>query len=131
MIVVDANILVYCYLVGPHTAEARALLSEEPDWAVPALWRSELRNALSGYLRRGELGLHEVRQIQAEAEDLMRDGEYYVDSGSVFDLVHCSDCSAYDCEYVALAKQLGTRLVTTDRKVLQAFPEVAVPLSSA
>jgi hypothetical protein len=40
--------------------------------------------------------MHGVRLIQTEAEDLMRDNEYEVDSSSVFDLVHC-DCSAYDC----------------------------------
>ncbi len=40
-----------------------------------------------------------------------------------------SDCSAYDCEYVALAKRLGVKLVTMDRKVLRAFPEVAVSLA--
>jgi predicted nucleic acid-binding protein len=59
----------------------------------------------------------------------MGDGEYEVDSHMVLDLVNRSDCSAYDCEYVALAKQLGLKLVTMDRKVLRAFPEVAVPLA--
>ena len=52
-----------------------------------------------------------------------------MDSRSVLGLVNESPCSAYDCEYVALAMQLGTNLVTMDKQVLRAFPDVAVPLS--
>jgi predicted nucleic acid-binding protein len=33
---------------------------------------------------------------------------------------------SYDAEYVALARQLSARLVTTDDAVLNAFPSVAV-----
>jgi predicted nucleic acid-binding protein len=130
LIVVDASILAYCYLSGQFTTAARALMREEPDWAAPLLWRSELRSVLTGYLRRQELSVQEARRIQSEAEDLMRDNEYEVDSPSVLDLVSRCDCSAYDCEYVALATQLGTRLVTMDAKVLRAFPQVAAPLCS-
>jgi predicted nucleic acid-binding protein len=129
LIVVDANILAYYYLPGQFTTAARALMREEPDWAAPLLWRSELRSVLTGYLRREELNVHDARRIQSEAEDLMRDNEYEVDSHSVLDLVYRCDCSGYDCEYVALAIQLGTRLVTMDAKVLRAFPQVAAPLS--
>ena len=46
----------------------------------------------------------EARAIQSAAEGFMREGEHHVDSGLVLGLVDSSDCSAYDCEYVALAK---------------------------
>ena len=46
----------------------------------------------------------------------------------VLDLVAAYDCSAYDCEYVALAKHLEVKLVTSDQKILQNFPETAVDL---
>jgi predicted nucleic acid-binding protein len=38
-----------------------------------------------------------------------------------------SGCTAYDCEFVALAKYLDVKLVTTDKDLLKAFPRVAVP----
>jgi predicted nucleic acid-binding protein len=41
-------------------------------------------------------------------------------------LAHDSGCSPYDCEYVALAQDLDTPLVTTDGPVLDAFPDTAV-----
>jgi hypothetical protein len=66
--------------------------------------------------------------MQDEAEDLMSGAEYDVDSPSVLGLAEASGCSAYDCEYVALAKKLGVRLVTLDQQIIRAFPEVAVAL---
>ena len=37
-------------------------------------------------------------------------------------------CSAYDCEFVALAHANGVRLLTVDREILHDFPEVAISL---
>ena len=129
MIVVDSNVVAYLYMDAGYGPAAAALLERDQDWIAPLLWRSELRNVLAGGLRRRGLRIEEARAIQSEAQALMSDGEYEVDSDTVLDLVNRSDCSAYDCEYVALAKQLGLKLVTMDRKVLQAFPEVAIPLA--
>jgi hypothetical protein len=36
-----------------------------------------------------------------------------------------STCSSYDCEFVALAMQLDTSLVTMDGELLRAFPNRA------
>lgn len=46
----------------------------------------------------------------------------------MLELVRDSDCSAYDCEFVALAVKLDTKLVTVDKKLLKAFPDRAVAL---
>ena len=128
MIVVDTNVLAYLYLPGLRTAEAEALLDQDPDWAAPVLWRSEFRNILAGYLRRGSIGFSQACNLQAEAESLLAGAEFEVDSRAVMALVRDSDCSAYDCEFVALANQLNTKLVTQDKKLLRAFPHWAVPL---
>ncbi len=128
MIVVDTNVLAYFYLPGPHTALARTLFARESAWAAPVLWRSEFRSILSGYLRRKALNFEQACQLQREAESLLAEGQYSVDSPSVLRLVISSDCSAYDCEFVALARQLGTRLVTVDKQILRAFPDCAVAL---
>ena len=131
MIVVDTNVLAYLYLPTDYTTEAESLLVSEPGWAAPILWRSELRNILAGYMRRKTLTFTAARDIQAEAEGLLAGNEYEVDSSRVLELVRDSDCSAYDCEFVALAMHLGTRLVTMDAKLLRAFPRHAVSLEAA
>jgi predicted nucleic acid-binding protein len=130
MIVVDSNILAYLYLPTEYTAHAEALLESDPDWAAPVLWRSEFRNILAGYMRRKTLSFDESRDIQEEAERLLAGNEHDVDSQRVLELVRDSDCSAYDCEFVALAVRLGVKLVTMDGKLLKAFPQHAVSLTA-
>ncbi len=131
MIVVDSNILAYLYLPGDRTADAEALLEREPQWAAPPLWRSEFRNILAGYMRRKVLTFEQANMLQAEAQSLLAGSEFEVDSQAVLQLVRDSDCSAYDCEFVAVANALNTRLVTVDKKLLKAFPARAVALPAA
>ena len=130
MIVVDSNVVAYLYLPGEYTAHAEALLKQEPEWAVPVLWRSEFRNILAGYLRRQTLTFQQACNLQNEAEHLLAETEFEVDSATVLALVRDSDCSAYDCEFIALAIKLNTKLVTMDKKLLKAFPERAVALNA-
>lgn len=128
MIVVDTNVVAYLYLPTEFTAHAERLLERDPVWFAPVLWRSEFRNILAGYLRRQTLRFEEACALQAEAESLLAGNEREVDSGRVLELVRGSDCSAYDCEFAALAIGLDTKLVTMDRKLLKAFPEHATRL---
>lgn len=58
----------------------------------------------------------------------MDGAEYAVSSTNVMRLVTKSSCSAYDCEFVALAQDLDISLVTTDKRILKAFPKTAVSL---
>ena len=131
MIVVDSNVVAYLYLPGEYTAHAEALLKQEPEWAAPVLWRSEFRNVLAGYLRRQTLTFQQACNLQNEAEHLLAETEFEVDSATVLALVRDSDCSAYDCEFISLAIKLNTKLVTMDKKLLKAFPERAVALNAA
>lgn len=130
MIVVDSNVVAYLYLPGDYTQRAEALLEQDADWAAPTLWRSEFRNILAGYMRRKTLTFETARELQMEAESLLAGAEHEVDSRLVLELVRDSDCSAYDCEFVALAMSLGVKLVTEDKKLLKAFPKHAVALSA-
>ena len=130
MIVVDTNVLAYLYLPGEYTAAAEALLEQDSDWAAPILWRSEFRNILAGYLRRKAITFEQANSLQREAESLLEGAEFEVESLAVLELVRDSDCSAYDCEFIALAMKLDTKLITMDKKLLRAFPKRAIALSA-
>lgn len=81
-------------------------------------------------MRRKTLTFDEARNLQAEAESLLAGNEHEVDSQRVLEFVRDSDCTAYDCEFVALAVRLGAKLVTMDAKLLRAFPKYAVSLAA-
>ena len=131
MIVVDSNVLAYLYLPGEYTAAAETLLEQDSDWAAPILWRSEFRNILAGYLRRKAITFEQANSLQREAESLLEGAEFELESIAVLELVRDSDCSAYDCEFIALAMKLDTKLITMDKKLLRAFPKRAIALSAS
>jgi len=128
MIVVDSNIIAYLYLPGEYTARAEALLEQDANWTAPPLWKSELRNILAGYMRRKMLTFEAAHDLQREAESLLAGAVREADSRLILQLVQGSNCSAYDCEFAALALTLGVKLVTLDAKLLKAFPGCAVAL---
>lgn len=121
MIVVDSNVIAYCWINGDQTALAHQLRQLDPDWHAPVLWRSELRSVLTGYRRDGSLDESQVREIMAAAEAAFAGREHYLPSDRVFAVTESSRLSAYDAEFVALAEILGVPLVTADRAVLTAF----------
>ena len=94
MIVIDTNIIAYLYLPTEYTKKAEDLLLEEPIWAAPVLWRSEFRNILALYIRKEILTFDQAVQIQTEAESLMEENEFQVNSLDVLNLVQASSCSA-------------------------------------
>ncbi len=126
MIVADTNLIAYFLIPGEHTADARRIFLKDPDWVAPLLWKSEFRNVVAAYLRQGYFNLKDVLTITSEAERLLHGNEYAVPSDSVLRMVAESRCSAYDCEFAALAQELGIKLVTSDKVILSAFPGLAV-----
>lgn len=129
MIVVDTNVIAYLLIEGEKTDAARRALRRDPEWIAPVLWRSELRNLLLGYLRSGAMTLEEALTVVALAERRVRDARDRPETRDVMQLAMDSDCSAYDCEFVAVAERMDLSLVTEDRRVLAAFPGRAVSLN--
>jgi len=129
MICVDTNIICYRYMASPFSAAADAAWAKDPDWIVPILWRSEFRNALAGSIRKRSLTVEEASAIANLAEAMLERKEFTISTSAVLQLVSRSSCSAYDCEFVALAHANGVRLLTVDRQILHEFPGVAISLN--
>ena len=131
MIVVDTNILLYLYLPGAHTDDCIQLLERDPEWASPSLWRSEFCNTLLLYLRKKLITQAFAAQAVEAAGLLIAHRGYVPASVSVIDLAMQSNCTYYDCEFVAVARSHSTTLVTQDRALLKAFPDDATSLADA
>ena len=125
MIVVDTNIISYLYISGDRSQQSEDLLAVDSAWVAPILWRSEFRSVLARYIRNNLLAMDEALLIVRQAEMLLVDHEYEIASSHILQLVNISHCSAYDCEFVALAQYLGVPLVTADNKIVRDFPEIS------
>ena len=130
MIVVDSNVIAYCWLNGPLTATAQRVRVRDTDWHAPILWRSEMRSILTGYLRDDSLSRAQCIRVMDAMEEALRGNEHLVSSAEVLRIVEKSRLSAYDCEFVALAAALSVSLVTADKAVLKAFPGVALTMDA-
>ena len=130
MIVVDTNLIAYLLLGGEKTPRARSIFERDSKWAAPLLWRSEFRSVLAMFIRQWKLSFEKAMEFMNEAEILMQGEEYQVDSGRVLKLIDSSNCSAYDCEFIALAQHLDVPLITSDKQILNEFPDTAVSIES-
>ena len=131
MIVVDTNVLAYLYLPGKFSEAAEQLLLRDSDWVAPRLWRSEFRNVLATYIRNGLVSYDAALSIHRKAEAIVAGVEYDVSAADVLRLANDSGCSAYDCEFVALAIHLDVKLVSGDARLCKAFPQRAMLLAPA
>lgn len=98
----------------------------EKDWLAPILWRSEFRNVLKKYLRANIIDHSLAQHAMAKILETIGKNEFVIDSYKVIQLLAESTVSAYDAEYVALAQETESRLVTFDKKLISLFPDVAV-----
>ncbi len=120
--VVDASVAIKWYVPEIHSADALQLRAAGNELNVPSLFYLEIANALSMKVRKGELDRADAESIFAEL--------------TVLPLVHFSDAalaagalslafqtqrSVYDCTYLALAVQLGAKLVTADQRFYNAL----------
>lgn len=126
MLVVDTNIISYLFLPTEYTKYSESLMEIDDKWCAPLLWRSELRNVLALYLSKDIIDLATAMDIQDQAETILYGNEFQVSSNKVLSLAKDSGCTAYDCEFIALAQSLDTPLITTDRKLLKAFSDFTV-----
>lgn len=128
MIVVDTNVMVYLLTGSGPADRAALLLDDDPEWAAPPVLLSELRNVMVGLLRRAEIQPWDALDICEDAEAVLGDRVAPVPSGPVLEAAMEGSMSAYDAEFVVLARRLGVPLVSADQAIIQGAPDVAVPL---
>jgi predicted nucleic acid-binding protein len=128
MIVVDTNVMVYLLTGSGRGEDAARLLALDPEWAAPPILLSELRNVMVGLLGRGQIRDQDAVDICEDAQAVLGDRVASVPAPPVLDTAIQGKMSAYDAEFVVLARHLGVPLVTADQAILDGAPDVAVAL---
>lgn len=128
MIVVDANILIYSLIEGDYTPQINKLLEIDTDWRTTGLCLHETVNVLATYQRRGILTLAQCKKLLAHAEHFMEVAQCEVKMDAALAVAAKYSITGYDAQYVALAQSLNAALITEDRKLREAVPEIAFSL---
>jgi predicted nucleic acid-binding protein len=128
MIVVDTNIIAYLHISGKFTPSALLLLERDPYWIAPPLWQSEFRSVLVNYVRHNVMTLEVSTELMKQALSTMQDREIAPANELVLSLAVHSTCSSYDCEFVALAEETNSLLITVDQQIINSFPPTAILL---
>lgn len=125
MIVVDVNVIAYLLIEGEFTKQAQNTFAKDSHWVVPSLWRHEFVNIVSKYLQTGGVNINEAKEIWANAVILFEPNEQQVNFEEVLMISVENNISAYDGQYIALARNLNAPLITEDKQLLSKFPSKA------
>jgi len=131
LIVVDVNVVVYLLTECPQHEAAAELWAIDGDWRLPPLWQHEFLNLLATLSRQNYLDLATAIEVWQTAVSLFARREMPPDMLRALRLAFTHGISAYDAQYVALAHELGCSLVTEDRRLREAFPDIARSLLEA
>jgi predicted nucleic acid-binding protein len=125
VIVVDTSVLIPLYVEHEHSEASQRLMRVDGEWIAPVLWRSEVANVLWKYVSLRGMELSLALEILQACRSLMVEREFPIGTDEALLLACESGCSAYDAEFVALARRRGLQLATRDRQLLRLFPRLA------
>lgn len=125
MIVADSTLITQFSVQGDKTEQAMAVRRKDPVWVAPPLWEYEVLNVLWSYVHFKDLPIANALEHWNVARDLIDGRTYRMSSTEVLHLAVEAGHRGYDCQYVAVAKHLGSWLVTSDTGLLNTFPKVA------
>ncbi len=128
-IVVDASVGVKWFLPEVHAPEARSWRHGADELHVPAsFFDLEIANILWKKVRRAEVSRKDADLILGQLPSLpvRRHAEAPL-LVPAFDLANRTERTVYDCLYLALAVQLGGRMVTADGRLYRGI--AATPLA--
>ncbi len=124
MIVADANLLIHLVCGTQQTELARRIHASDSKWAVPPLWEPEVLNGLLSIYRAGLLEFEDAMTAWQNAVAVTSGHLCNCDPVSVLETAKQTGLTAYDAYYVTLARSLGVFLVSEDKQVLRACPDV-------
>ena len=130
MVAVDTNVVAYLLIEGDRTADAQALYARDPDWRSEGFLLIEFSNLLATYVRAGKLDGATAANLLATAERTLT-GIVNLPHPRALALAAEFGVSAYDARFLAVARQLGVRLVTENAKLRHSAPALTQTIEQA
>ena len=130
MIVVDTNVVAYLLIEGERTADAQALYARDSDWRSESFLLVEFSNMLATYVRSSRLDAPAAAGLLAGAQRILT-GTVALPHARALDLALEFGVSAYDARFLAVARNLGAKLVTEDAKLRRVAPALTQTLAQA
>jgi len=131
MIVVDTNIIAPLYMRSARSDAVTELFARDAVWRTEPLALIELSNVLITYERARYITAATARDCLNRAAAFLQPQLFRVSHQAALDAALRYGTTAYDARFLALAQQLGQRLVTEDAKLRAAAPRLTQSLSQA
>ena len=131
MLIVDTNVVAYLLIQGDQTVAAQELHRADPDWRSEAFLLTEFTNVLASSIAAKRMTFTLAHGFLIRALQLLEGKLARIDHATVLTIATQYRISAYDARFLALANQLGRRLVTEDVRLRAAAPKLTQSLAQA
>jgi len=131
MLLVDTNIIAPLYVRSAGSQAVAKLFARDAVWRTEPLALIELSNVLIAYERARYITAATARDCLNRAAAFLQPHLFRVSHQAALDAALRYRTTAYDARFLALARQLGVRLVTEDAKLRAAAPALTQSLAEA
>ena len=129
MILVDTNIIAPLYVQSARSDAVRELFARDAVWRTEPLALIELSNVLITYERARYITAATARDCLSRAAAFLQPQLFRVSHQAALEAALDYRVTAYDARFLALADQLGSRLVTEDARLRAAAPALTQSLA--
>ena len=131
MLLVDTNVVAYLLIDGDYTTAAQELRLRDSDWRSEAFLLVEFTNVLVSSIARKRMTLSMAEDFLAKVFSLFDGKLGRIPHAAVLGIAARHRVNANDARFLALADQLGSRLITQDARLRAAAPALTQSLAEA
>lgn len=131
MLLIDTNIIAAFFVRSARSDAVNALHRLDSVWRTEPLALVEFSNVLATYQRARYISAAVAHDCLARAEAFLRPELFPVTHDAALEVALRYKVTAYDARFLALAEQLGGRLVTEDARLRAAAPAFTQSLAEA
>ncbi|MEY2510841.1 MAG: hypothetical protein QOE26_1604 [Verrucomicrobiota bacterium] len=131
MVIVDTNVIAPLYVRSARTDTVAELFARDAVWRTEPLALIELSNVLITYERSRHITAATARDCLNRAAAFLQPHFFRVSHQAALEAALDYRVTAYDARFLALARQVGARLITEDAKLRAAAPTLTQSLAEA